>query len=123
MFPSRAGLLAIVMLAPLLATQHTSDRAIAQANGRFWVTNGPVYAAALSDTTLYIGGDFTTISPASGSLAALDSASGAHDPTFPQFAGFVETIAADGDGGWYVGGRFTGVNGVPRHGLARLRSD
>jgi hypothetical protein len=37
-----------------------------------------------------------------------------------QVDGSVLAVAPDGAGGWYIGGRFTSVGGVPRSRLARI---
>ena len=49
---------------------------------------------------------------------------GAVDPTFPQVeGGSVCAAVADGAGGWFIGGDFTSVGGVPRRHLAHIRAD
>ena len=42
---------------------------------------------------------------------------------FPRVAGSVFAVTSDGKGGWYMGGDFTHVGGVPRRYLAHVRSD
>jgi hypothetical protein len=87
-----------------------------------WVPNGPVMASLISGSTLYIGGDFTYIGPPTGGFAALNS-SGAPDLSLPPVNGSVYAIAADGAGGWYLGGSFSAVGGHPRNNLAHLLAD
>jgi hypothetical protein len=86
-----------------------------------WVTNGSVYAVARSGGTLYIGGDFTHVGPASGGGVAVPT-SGGMPTNFPKIAGRVYAVAADGSGGWYVGGLFNAVGGIPRSNLVHLDS-
>jgi hypothetical protein len=87
-----------------------------------WVANGTVWTTLLSGNTLYIGGQFTYVGPPTGGFAALD-AGGAPDKAFPPVNGTIFAIAADGAGGWYVGGSFDKVGGHPRNNLAHLKAD
>ena len=89
----------------------------------FSVTNGQVFAQALSGSTLYVGGSFSRVGPASGSGVPLDAATGAPQSDFPKVSGVVRAVAPDGAGGWYVGGAFTAVGGVPRSNLAHILAD
>ena len=88
-----------------------------------WVTNGFVYAAARSGTTLFIGGDFTAVGPATAGGVPLTTTDGSPMAPFPKVAGAVLAIAPDGSGGWYIGGSFNAVGGLPRAGLAHVRAD
>jgi hypothetical protein len=85
-----------------------------------WVTNGPVSSIARDRGTIYIGGNFTQVGPATGGWVAIDSSSGAAQQPYPMVAGTVHAVAADGSGGWYLGGSFTAVRGEPRGNLAHL---
>lgn len=112
-----ASLLA-VLSAPALAQTLRMD---------FPVTNGPVYATALSGTTLYIGGTFTEVRPASGGagvprngLAALDVTTGgikSWDP-HPNWPGIL-ALAVSGPT-VFAGGSFTSIDGQPREYVAAL---
>ena len=86
-------------------------------------TNGPVSAIAVSGNTIFLGGSFTQVGLCTGGLARLDTVTGIADRKFPKVAGQVFTMLEDGSGGWYVGGSFTSIGGVPRNSLAHLRSD
>uniref|UniRef100_A0A832HZT5 FlgD/Vpr Ig-like domain-containing protein n=1 Tax=Eiseniibacteriota bacterium TaxID=2212470 RepID=A0A832HZT5_UNCEI len=88
-----------------------------------FMANGTVQALALSGDTLYVGGSFTAVGPATGSGVPLDAATGLAVPGFPRIVGQVSAVAPDGAGGWYVGGAFTSVGGVPRANLAHVRAD
>ena len=85
--------------------------------------NGSVDAIAVSGTTAYVGGSFTSAGPATGGFAAIDATSGEADPTWPDVVEGLESVASDGAGGWYLGGYFTAVGGVARAGLAHVLSD
>jgi hypothetical protein len=85
-----------------------------------WVTNGAVNALARDGGTLYVGGSFTQVGPATGGFVAIDSTTGvAHQP-YPLVVGSVNAIVPDGSGGWYIGGLFTAVRGQARNNLAHL---
>src|SRR5512139_244906 len=86
------------------------------------VTNGSVLAIATLGNTVYVGGAFTHMGPASGSACALDPATG-KPLGLPRILGAVNAIAPDGAGGWFVGGAFTHVGGVPRQRLAHILPD
>src|SRR5215218_9310868 len=84
-----------------------------------WVVNGQVNAVVPGpDGTAFIGGSFDAVAPQSGGAAAIDPSGGAVDRTWPRFDAHVSAVVADGAGGWYVGGDFGSVGGVPRAGLA-----
>ena len=90
------------------------------------VTNGPVYAAALSGNTLYIGGTFTEVRSAGGGagvprngLAALDASNGEIESWDPQPDAGVTALAVSGTT-VFVGGLFTTIGGQPRDHLAAV---
>jgi RHS repeat-associated protein len=76
---------------------------------------------------IYVGGDFDYFGRRTGSLVSLDTAGGSVDPAYPEVAGpyytGVRTIVPDGLGGWYIGGDFRYVGGLPRERLAHIRAD
>ncbi|MEY2538879.1 MAG: hypothetical protein QOG67_2619 [Verrucomicrobiota bacterium] len=100
---------------------------------RTCVTNGPVQAIVRSGDTIYIGGRFDRVGPRTGPgvEVALD---GSQNPGLPEISGAgpsslngsggsLTAVASDGSGGWYIGGLFTHVGGVPRTNLAHIRAD
>jgi hypothetical protein len=73
-----------------------------------WAPNGRVEALLLDGDTLYVGGAFDQMGPATGSFAMVDAA---NDTAFTTGARLRNTpqgrMEADGTGGWYVvGGDF-----------------
>ncbi len=71
--------------------------------------NGPVNAISEPDSngTRYLGGDFTLFQPwDTGGGALTSNTSGAVDPSFPKVNGPIYATAADGSGGFYIGGSF-----------------
>jgi len=85
-----------------------------------WVTDAAVIAHARLGNTLYVGGSFGSVGPASGGGAPTDSATGAPIAGFPKVSGTITAAIPDGSGGWYIAGAFDAVGGVPRSGAARV---
>ena len=83
----------------------------------------------LADGTVYLGGAFDAIGLPAGAAAPLDRRTGRiAQGNFPivsdeQFIADVKAIASDGNGGWYIGGFFSHVGGVPRSNLAHVLAD
>jgi trimeric autotransporter adhesin len=91
-------------------------------NQKTWFTNGPVEAIAVANDKVYISGTFTQVCQYSGAWVPLDSSTGMPPPAYPKINGTINATCPDGNGGWYVGGAFTSVNGVPRNNLAHVLS-
>lgn len=90
-----------------------------------WGTNGTVNTMLKDGNTLYVGGNFTSVSPNTGGGAALDTSTGI-TPTgvIPRtINGTVNAVVPDGSGGWYIGGNFTKVGADTRNRIARINSD
>jgi hypothetical protein len=85
-----------------------------------WVTNGGVYASTVVGNTLYLGGDFSRVGPATGGLMPLHATSGNPLQAPLDVDGTIKAIVSDGAGGWYVGGLFRHINGSARNSLARI---
>src|SRR5262245_61524311 len=122
--PHRRGALAAALLLTSAASLTAIPTARAQAIlPNYVVTNGQVFAEALSGGTLYFGGLFSRIGPASGGGVPVDAADGVARAGYPKVAGVVRAVVPDGAGGWFVGGAFSAVGGVPRANLARILAD
>ena len=102
----------------------TAAGALGQAvDYNLWVPNRQVDAVVRAGNTIYIGGTFTRVSPPTGSGAPVDSATGTLPPSFPKVVGRVFAVTADGAGGWFIGGQFITVGGLPRINLAHIEAD
>lgn len=91
---------------------------------RTFVTDGPVNAVVRSGGTIYIGGSFTSVGPRTG--PGVEVAPDGSDRGLPEVSGgggTVNAVAPDGFGGWYIGGLFTHVGGLPRGNIAHIRAD
>src|SRR5215208_2377269 len=121
MFMRRAMIAAVIATA--VAAPATVGAATVTAPVDTWVPDGEVKGFALSGSTLYIGGNFTRIAPYTGSSARFEAANGDLKKPWPEVEGVVNAIVADGFGGWYLGGDFRSVGGVPRTDLAHVLAD
>jgi uncharacterized repeat protein (TIGR01451 family) len=92
-----------------------------------WATDGSVRAYAVSGSKVYLGGVFTRVGLAMGSGVPLERATGLPVQDFPRvnstFWNIVYVAVSDGAGGWYIGGDFTTVGGLPRQNIARILAD
>jgi len=108
--------LALIILWPGGASAQT-------VRGDLWVTNGTVYDAEAVGDTLYVGGQFDYVGPATGAFGVAAAGTGAVEAGWPKINGTVKTVVSDGTGGWYVGGKFSSVGGVAIYNLAHVKSD
>ena len=124
------GLSALLVIQPI---DNAGAAELSSLPDRTSVTNGTVEAVVRAGDTIYIGGLFDRVGPRTGPgvEVALD---GSQDPGLPEISGagpslivgsggYLRAVAADGSGGWYVGGLFAHVGGVPRTNLAHIRAD
>ena len=89
-------------------------------------TDGAVSAAAMSATTLYIGGNFSQVGTCGGGGAPFDSSNGyltVPAASLARIDGTVSAVTPDGAGGWFVGGSFSRVGAATRVNLARINAD
>ena len=70
------------------------------------------------------GTDFTAFDAwNTGGGALTNATSGVVDTSFPNVEGSVYASAADGNGGFYIGGSFTHVDGIARNNAAHINAD
>ena len=118
--PMSSGHLAVTLLALLSCTRVC----VAQvARSDFDITDGAIYAEVLSGSTLYIGGDFHFVGQHVGGGVPIDRSSAAPLRASPEVVGAVVVALPDGSGGWFIGGNFTTVGGLPRSNLAHILAD
>src|SRR6267142_4107070 len=65
----------------------------------FWVTDGLVKSVVTDGSTIYVGGYFFYVGPATGSAAAIDASTAALQQPYPRVTGSVNAVAPDGSGG------------------------
>lgn len=114
--PRRAGILVALLITNLLPMPAEAQ----VLRDEFWVPDGYVRDLAVTNGAVYLGGDFTQVGPPIGGFVGLDPASGATQQPFPKVGGIVRTVVSDGADGWYIGGTFVSVRGLPRANLAHL---
>jgi hypothetical protein len=123
----RTRLRATGLLAVLFALLAASARAdVPSRPDPNWVANGPVYAVARTASTLYLGGAFSQVSPRTGPFALVSADTGGLRTPTPNVAGgtgVVDDEISDGQGGFYICGNFTTVDGAPRANLAHVLAD
>lgn len=107
--------------ASLLAASARAQSIVPQQE--MWVADKTVQDLAWIDETLYVAGEFTRVGPQTGGASPIDLGTGELVPGFPVTNGAVYAVEPDGEGGWFLGGAFTTVGGVPRNRIARVRSD
>ncbi len=89
----------------------------------FWGTDGQVNAVLVQGEAVYLGGTFNAVYPITGAGVSLRASTGELMPGFPKVNGYVYAAVPDGAGGWFVGGGFSHVGGVPRDNLAHVLAD
>jgi len=89
--------------------------------------NGQVNSIVVSGNTAYLGGSFTQCGFSTGYGVAVDTGTAIADHYFPKVyntpGGQVWCAVPDSQGGWYIGGSFTTVNGQPHKYLAHVKAD
>ncbi len=88
-----------------------------------WSFDGEVLSLAKSGNTLYAGGWFKYCGPFTGPVVGVDPSTGQRDAAFPTVSGQVLCSAADGSGGWFIGGYLQSVGAVAVEGVAHVRAD
>lgn len=111
------------LCAALLLTGAASAAAAPGEQVPLWSPNGVVYDVAVSGSTAYFGGTFSHLAPHRGTSVALTAADASPVAGWPDVNGPVSAIAADGSGGWYLGGRFSAVGGQERRNLVHILAD
>ena len=121
--PIRVRRLLAPFLGATLSAMLSTDPARAQSiRADLAYPNRQVSAAVVSGSTLYIGGSFDHVGFTTGNAVPIDAATGQVQP-FPIVDGEVRAVAPDGAGGWYIGGSFQTVGGLPRNRIARILAD
>src|SRR5438034_9852659 len=116
----------IRLLIPLaLFTGHSQVQAQPSSLPRqdFWVTDGVVNAILETNGVVYLGGEFKNVAPNGGRGTLVNIYSGQKVPLLPQANAAILSVIQDGAGGWYIGGQFSSVGGVPLTNVAHLFAD
>lgn len=103
-----------------------SGRAIGQTIDRKLPTvtaGGGVNDIVRVGNIIYMSGGFTQVGPWTGQGVPVSATTGRPSEDYPQVVGEVTVAAADGQGGWFVGGNFVRVGGNEQRYLARVLAD
>jgi hypothetical protein len=120
--PGRGPMAIGLVLAACLAMLRVATALAQPVSDDHWVPNGPVRSVVVGERTIYIAGDFTEIGPPTGSAVPTHAGNGSV-LAMPKVVGMVLAVEPDGSGGWYLGGSFSFVGGVPRANLAHVLAD
>jgi predicted small secreted protein len=120
---ARSSWLTVACVGALLLATQSKPSAAEVVDASLWGTDGIVYAMARAGNTIYLGGAFMSIGPNTGGGVPLSANTGRARTHFPRVAGTVYAAIPDGSGGWYIGGEFVAVGGVPRLNLAHVLAD
>ncbi|GAB4402797.1 MAG: hypothetical protein OHK0039_01260 [Bacteroidia bacterium] len=85
--------------------------------------NSTVYDIAVFGNDVYVGGSFSEGGHLASYAAMLGQQNDYPDNRFPVFNSTIERVIPDGNGGWYVGGAFSQVNGQSYARLVHLLPD
>jgi hypothetical protein len=120
--PGRRNLGAIGLLCALLAAAPPPAGAVPSSvpDAGAYITDGPVNAIARAGGRTYLGGAFTRVGRRSGSGVVLSSYGTDLRVPAEIAGGDVRAAISDGNGGWFIGGTFTAVGGLPHVGLAHI---
>ncbi len=83
-------------------------------------TNGKILSIYHSDGINYIGGNFSQVSPITGSAVMLNKINSTTSISLPKVNGSVYCAVSDGNGGIYIGGNFSKVGNHVRYNIAHI---
>lgn len=109
-----------------IAGDNTNTQTATITLGFPYVANGGGVNAMVYDAEneiIYLGGSFTELALNTGSGAPFSTTSAQPLAVFPRVDGTIFTVVEDGNGGWFIGGDFSNVNGIARTRLAHILSD
>jgi hypothetical protein len=115
--------LALVLVMVLLPSAHPVAAQLQSAQPWTVESYGRVLAMGRIDSTLYIGGNFRMVGPSTGQGVPVSLEDGKPHAKYPKVLGEILAAVADGEGGWFIGGDFIGVGGLPRCNLAHILPD
>ncbi len=90
---------------------------------KYWIPYSPVRCIAVTDSLVFLGGDFVRIGPYTGNLVAMDPVTAERMPGLPEVNGIVRAIVPDGARGYFIGGTFTRVGALEVRHLVHVHAD
>lgn len=89
----------------------------------FWVPDGVVHAILETNGVIYLGGEFSALSPNVPTTAMVNAVNGVLETSFPSINGIIHCAVPDRTGGWFIGGNFKQVGDTARTNLVHLLPD
>ena len=86
-------------------------------------TNGKILTIANSNGINFIGGNFSQVSPITGTAVLIDKITTNKTINFPKVNGTIYAVESDSEGGFYIGGNFSKVGGLARNNIAHIDKD
>jgi hypothetical protein len=86
------------------------------------IPDGPVNAVVQVGCTMYLGGNFTSFS-SKATAAVVNNTTGSPISNLNIDGEVLVSIPDSVNGGWYIGGTFNNVNGLPRSKIAHINAD
>lgn len=77
------------------------------------VTGGQVSSMVRDGNTIYIGGNFWGLGPNVPNGSCISTTTGQPNLNYVKPNDEVTAVVSDGAGGWYIGGEFTQIGGLP----------
>ncbi|HPC43473.1 MAG TPA: delta-60 repeat domain-containing protein, partial [Spirochaetota bacterium] len=99
------------------------------ASQTYWYRWFPVDNTAdkimVHENRLYMAGNFNQVAANTrgGAIVNLTDGTLSAKKRMPLINGLIAASAPDGQGGWYIGGTFTKINGATRNRIARINGD
>ncbi len=87
-----------------------------------WGFDGWVATIKPYGNYVYVGGNFKYYGPTTGHAALITKSETTPDMNFPIVNGVIKVCIPDGNGGWYIGGKFTKVGDSVRNYLAQINA-
>ncbi|WP_167880766.1 hypothetical protein [Leptospira yanagawae] len=91
------------------------------------IHGGAVLAAYFDEKRILLGGTFSYVGPNVGNVAVLNPNTGIlidrKECPYPEVNGSSNAVTGDGEGGFFVSGSFTSVQGISASGVAHIKKD
>ncbi len=107
----------------LFASLFISNSATSQNLKNTWEISGMVNAMTADNQYTYLGGIINYYGPVTGAGAQITTGNTSPNLRFPIVDGKIYTCTPDGNGGWFIGGKFKKVGKYNRENLAHINAD
>lgn len=94
-----------------------------QIKRNFPCVDGSIYSVSVFNDIAYLAGRFTTVGHCRGHGVVFNGITAHSENSNAQINNEVKIAIPDENGGWYIGGKFTKIDGINRIGLAHIFAD